>query len=70
MRIAIPVFIILAALLLIYNITQINFEAPFQGDSTVAFIGIVGSTCAIILLLILLVSRKIAKKEKERKRSL
>ncbi len=70
MRIAIPTFIVLAALLLIYNITQINFNAPLQGESTVALIGVIGSTCAIVLLLILLVSRKIAKKEKEHKRAL
>lgn len=70
MRIAIPTFIVLAALLLIYNITQIDFEAPLGGESTVALIGIVGSTCAIVLLLILLVARKIAKKEKDHKRTL
>ncbi len=70
MRILIPIFIALAALLLIYNVAQVNFDAPFQGESTVALIGIVGSACAIILLLILFVSRKIARKEKERKRSL
>ena len=70
MRILIPIFIALAAILLIYNITQVNFEAPFQGNSTIAFIGIVGSACAIILLVILLISRKIAKKEKEYKRNL
>jgi len=70
MRIAIPTCIVLAALLLIYNITQIDFNAPFKGESTVALIGVIGSTCAIVLLLILLVSRKIAKKEKELKRAL
>lgn len=68
MRIAIPIFITLAVILLIYNITQVNFSAPFQGESTVALIGVVGSTCAIILLLILLVSRKIARKQKELKK--
>ena len=68
MRIAIPIFIALAILLLIYNVTQVNYDAPFQGDSTVALIGILGSTCAIILLLILQISRKIARKEKERKK--
>lgn len=68
MRIAIPIFITLAVILLIYNITQVNFSAPFQGESTVALIGVVGSTCAIILLLILLVSRKIAHKQKELKK--
>ena len=69
MRIAIPVFIALAAILLIYNVTQVNFDAPFQGNSSVALIGILGSTCAIILLLILQLSRKIAKKQKEQRRS-
>jgi len=69
MRIAIPIFIALALILLIYNVTQVNFDTPFQGNSIVALIGIAGSACAIILLLILQLSRKIARKEKEHKRA-
>ncbi len=69
MRIAIPLFIALAVILLIYNITQVNFDAPFQGNSSVALIGILGSACAVILLLILQLSRKIARKQKEHRRS-
>ena len=68
MRIAIPIFITLALILLVYNVTQVNYGAPFEGNSTVALIGVLGSTCAIILLLILQTSRKIARKEKERKK--
>ncbi len=64
MRIIIPVFILIALALLIYNITRINFETPFTGDSSIALIGVVGSACAIVLLLILHLSRKIAKKQK------
>ncbi|WP_299674692.1 hypothetical protein [uncultured Dokdonia sp.] len=69
MRIAIPIFITLAAILLIYNITKVDYDAPFQGNSSVALIGILGSACAIILLFILQISRKIARKQKEQKRS-
>lgn len=64
MRIIIPIFILIALALLIYNITRINFDAPFAGDSSIALIGVVGSACAIVLLLILYLSRKIAKKQK------
>ncbi|MEP0263182.1 hypothetical protein [Dokdonia sp.] len=64
MRILIYIFIAIALALLIYNVTQVNFEAPFQGTSSVALIGVVGSACAIVLLLILQISKKIAKKQK------
>lgn len=65
MRIAIFIFIAIAAALLIFNLTQINYATPLEGPSSVALIGVVGSACAIVLLLILLVSRKIAKKHKD-----
>lgn len=64
MRIVIYIFIALALALLIFNITQVNFEDPLKGGSSTALIGVVGSACAIVLLLILQVSKKIAKKQK------
>ena len=56
------VLIILALALIAYNVTLVNFENPFQGDSTVALIGIVASLCAIVLLLIFMTSKKIQNK--------
>ena len=56
---------VLAIVLLGYNVTKVNWEAPLQGESTVALIGIIACACAVVLLLILLTSRKIATKAKK-----
>ncbi len=56
------VLIIVALLLIAYNVTLVDFENPFQENSTIALIGIVASLCAIILLLIFLTSKKIKNK--------
>ena len=47
------VLIVFALALIAYNVTMVDFDDPFQGDSTIALIGIVASLCAIIILLIL-----------------
>lgn len=56
------VLIVLAILLVAYNVTLLNFENPFQGDSMVALIGIFAALCAIVLLLVFITSKKIEKK--------
>ncbi|MBO0320818.1 hypothetical protein J0X14_00805 [Muricauda sp. CAU 1633] len=56
------ILIILALALIAYNVTLVDFDNPFQGDSTVALIGIVASLSAIVLLLIFMTSKKIQKK--------
>lgn len=64
MKIFIYIIIALSAGLLIFNVTKLDFNNLFYGDSSVALIGVVAAACAIILMCILLVSRKIAKKSK------
>ncbi|UII81387.1 hypothetical protein [Flagellimonas sp. CMM7] len=59
------VLIFLALGLIAYNVTLVDFTNPFQGDSTIALIGIIASLCAIVLLLIFMTSKKIDKKLKE-----
>lgn len=59
------ILILLALALIAYNVTLVDFAAPFQGDSTVALIGIMASMCAVILLLLYLTSKKIQKKINE-----
>ncbi|MGW9684774.1 hypothetical protein [Flagellimonas sp. 2504JD1-5] len=59
------ILIILAVGLISYNVTLVDFEAPFKGDSTIALIGILASLCAIVLLLIFMTSKKIDKKIKD-----
>ena len=56
------ILILLAIALIAYNVTLLDFENPFQGNSTIALIGIAASLCAIVLLLIFMTSKKIQKK--------
>jgi hypothetical protein len=56
------ILIVLALALVAYNVTIIDFENPFEGDSVIAFIGIVAPLCAILLLLIFRTSKKIQRK--------
>jgi uncharacterized Tic20 family protein len=66
MKYFIIIFSIIAVLLIGYNVTLINFNAPFNGQSTVALITILASLCALLLLQILRVSKKIETKTKEK----
>ena len=62
MKIFIRIMMALALVMAIFNTTKIDFEAPLEGDSSVAIIGILASLSAFLLLLILLLSKKIASK--------
>lgn len=53
---------VLAAALIIFNATQLNFSNLFAGDSLVALIGLAASFCAIIILLIFKMSKSIEDK--------
>lgn len=59
------ILIVLALALIAYNVTLVDFTAPFQGDSTVALIGIVAPLCAIVLVLLYLSSKKVQQKLNE-----
>ncbi len=60
------ILIILALGLIAYNVTLVDFEEPFQGDSTIALIGIMASLCAVVLLLIYITSKKVENKLKNK----
>jgi hypothetical protein len=62
MKIFTNILVLLAVALLIFNITLIDFKNPFSGDSAVAFIGIAASFCAVLILLIFRMSKKIVEK--------
>ncbi|MDX1326331.1 MAG: hypothetical protein R3299_01420 [Arenibacter sp.] len=64
-KILLGVLIVLGLALIIFNITMVDFDAPLEGDSIIALIGIVASLCAIALLVIYSISKKIEKKMKE-----
>jgi hypothetical protein len=57
---------IIAIGLIIFNATILNFEALLDGDSFTAIITIIAAFCAIILLQILRISKKIEKLHKQR----
>ncbi len=67
MKIFTNILVLLAVSLLIFNITLIDFKNPFSGDSTIAFVGVVASFCAVLILLIFRMSKKIVEKMNDNK---
>lgn len=63
MKILTYILISAAIVLAIYNATKLDFDNLFEGDSSIAIISILAAGCVIVLLVILQVSRKIAKKK-------
>lgn len=64
MKIFSYVVIAIALALIIFNITQVDFNKPFEGNSSIALIGIVSGFCAIVLMLIFRMSKIIDEKTK------
>lgn len=65
MKIFIYSLIAIASALIIYNFTFVDFENTFSGDSATALIGILASSCVIVLMITLLMSRAISEKVEE-----
>ncbi|RKE99009.1 hypothetical protein [Ichthyenterobacterium magnum] len=61
------IFTLIALALIIFNATQIDFKNPFEGESIVALITIFASLCAIILLQILRLSKRVEQQLKNKK---
>lgn len=53
------VLISIAVILIVYNATILDFNAPLQGDSQIALIGILASASVIVLLLILIQAERV-----------
>lgn len=64
MKIFTTILIILAVALIVFNITLLDFDNLFQGDSLVGLIGVVASTCAVFIILIFRMSKEIEEKTK------
>ena len=64
MKIFTTILIIIAIALIIFNITQLDFNNPLEGNSMIALIGIIASFCAVFILLIFKMSKKIEEKLK------
>ena len=56
------ILIILAVVLIAYNVTLLDFDNLFEGDSIIALIGIFAALSAIVLLLVFITSKKIEEK--------
>jgi hypothetical protein len=52
--------------LVIFNATKLNFDALFTGESYTAVLTIIAALCAIVLMQILRISKKIEKLNKQR----
>ncbi|WP_178987196.1 hypothetical protein [Winogradskyella schleiferi] len=65
MKIFTLILSIIAIALIIFNATKLNFEALLEGESQTAIITIVAALCALILLQILRISKKIEKLSKK-----
>lgn len=59
MKIFSYVVIALALVTIVFNATRIDFNNPLQGDSTIALIGIVASFCAIIIVALYQLAKKV-----------
>ncbi|MFT3793618.1 hypothetical protein [Flavobacterium sp.] len=64
MKIFTSILVIVAIALIIFNITLLDFDHLFEGNSMVALIGIAASFCAIFILLIFRMSKMIEEKTK------
>jgi hypothetical protein len=66
MKIFTSILIGLALVLIIFNITLLDFQHLFEGDSVIALIGIGASICAVLILLIFRISKMIAERSNEK----
>ena len=67
MKIITIVISLLAFILIVFNFTKVDFNAPLEGESITALITILAGFCAIILTLILRISKRIEEKAKQRR---
>lgn len=58
---------LLAFALIAFNFTKVDFKAPFEGESVTALITILAGFCAILLMFILRISKRIEEKVKQRR---
>ncbi len=64
MKIFTSILVLIALALIVFNITLLDFDHLFEGNSVVALIGIVASFCAVFILLIFRMSKVIDEKSK------
>ncbi|MFH4964703.1 hypothetical protein V8G69_06830 [Gaetbulibacter sp. M235] len=67
MKIFIIILSIIALGLIAFNATKIDTNNPFNGESALALITILAALCAMILLQILRISKRIESQSKKKK---
>ena len=65
MKIFTTVLVVIALALIIFNITLLDFDHLFEGNSMIALIGIAASFCAVCILIIFRMSKMIVEKSKD-----
>ena len=66
MRLLTYLLSVLAIVIIVFNISKINFSAPFENESYTAIITALAGGCAILILTILRVVKKIDRAVKEK----
>lgn len=64
MKIFTYIIIALSLVTIIFNATKIDFEKPFEGESTIAIIGIVAAFCAVLIVTLFTVAKKVVEQTK------
>jgi len=67
MKIIITILSVIALLLIVFNATRVDINNPFNGESALALITILAALCAIVLLQILRISKRIEAHSKKKK---
>lgn len=65
MKIFIGILNVLAIALIVFNATNVDLNTPFKGESGIALITILAALCAIVLLQILRISKRIESQYKK-----
>lgn len=65
MKTTLRIFMFISAIAVGFNLYQINWSHPFEGQSAVAVIGVMAASCAFLLLLLLALSKKIEAQKKK-----
>lgn len=66
MKIFTNILVVLALALIVFNISLLDFNNLFEGNSMIAFIGVAASFCAVLILLIFKMSKCIEEKMNDR----
>jgi len=62
MKIFTSILVVLALGLIVFNITLLDFNNLFEGESMIALIGIAASFCALFILIIFRMSKMVEEK--------